>query len=299
MAKKIRKSGFVAIVGRPNVGKSTIVNAMVGAKVSITGPKAQTTRNKILGILTEGENQIVFVDTPGMLKPTNKLGAYMKKSIDNALSGNDVILVVLDGTNIKNEDYELVKGFENSQVPVFVVINKTDIASFETVYPKLAKLNEFGFITEFVSISAKTGKNLEELKTKILKFLPEGEFMFDEGDITDKSVKFISAEIIREKALLFLQQEIPHGIAVDIPKFLEGDKLVEIDADIIASKENHKQIIIGKKGEMLKKIGSSARVEIEEMVGKKVLLNLFVKVKENWQDSQSTLNDLGYNKKDI
>ena len=296
---KKKKSGFVAIIGRPNVGKSTIVNALVGMKVSITGPKAQTTRNKILGIVTEEDCQIVFVDTPGMLKPTNKLGQYMKKSIDNALSGNDIIMIVLDGTDIKEADYELVEKYSESDVPVFVVINKTDIATFEKVYPKLERLNKYGNIAEFVSISAKTGKNLDELKQKIVARLPEGEFMFDSGDVTDKSVKFISAEIVREKALLYLQQEIPHGIAVDIPKFTEGKNLVTIDADIIASKENHKQIIIGKKGEMLKKIGSSARAEIETMVGKKVLLNLFVKVKENWQDSLSSLHDLGYDKKDI
>ena len=294
-----RKSGFVAIIGRPNVGKSTIVNALVGMKVSITGPKAQTTRNKILGILTEDNYQIVFVDTPGMLKPTNKLGQYMKKTIDTALSGNDIILIVLDGTDIKEADYELVEKYSNADVPVFVVINKTDIATFEKVYPKLERLNQFTNVKEFVSVSAKTGKNLDELKQKIVKYLPASQFMFDEGDVTDKSVKFISAEIVREKALLYLQQEIPHGIAVDIPKFTEGKKLVTIDADIIASKEGHKQIIIGKKGEMLKKIGTSARAEIEEMLGKKVLLNLFVKVKENWQDSLSSLHDLGYDKKDI
>lgn len=299
MKKQEKKSGFVAIIGRPNVGKSTIVNALVGMKVSITGPKAQTTRNKILGILTEENAQIVFVDTPGILKPTNKLGEYMKKSIDSALSGNDLILIVLDGTNIKEADYELIQKYENSDIPVFVVINKTDIASFEKVYPKLEKLNEYKFVSEFISISAKTGKNLDELKSKIIEKLPSSEFMFEEGAVTDKSVKFISAEIIREKALLYLQQEIPHGIAVDIPKFTETKKLVTIDADIIASKENHKQIIIGKKGEMLKKIGSSARMEIEELVGCKVQLNLFVKVKENWQDSLSSLHDFGYDKKDI
>lgn len=297
--KTQRKSGFVAIIGRPNVGKSTIVNAMVGMKVSITGPKAQTTRNKILGILTEENTQIVFVDTPGMLKPTNKLGEYMKKSIDSALSGNDLILIILDGTNIKEADYDLIEKYENSEIPVFVVINKTDIASFEQVYPKLERLNNYKFVSEFISISAKTGKNLSELKEKIKEKLPVGEFMFEEGAITDKSVKFISAEIIREKALLYLQQEIPHGIAVDIPKFSETDKKVSIDADIIACKDNHKQIIIGKKGEMLKTIGTSARAEIEELVGKKVMLNLFVKVKENWQDNLSSLNDFGYNKKDI
>lgn len=297
--KNNRKSGFVAIIGRPNVGKSTIINAMVGMKISITGPKAQTTRNKILGILTEGDNQIVFVDTPGLLKPNNKLGEYMKKSIDNALTGDDIIMIILDGTDIKQADYDLIESFSGSEVPIFVVINKTDIATYEKVYPKLAKLNEFKFVKEFISVSAKTGKGITELKDTIIKYLPEGEFLFDEGEVTDKSVKFISAEIIREKALLYLQQEIPHGIAVDIPKFTEKENLVTIDADIIASKPNHKQIIIGKNGEMLKKIGSSARVEIENMLDKKVLLNLFVKVKENWQDSLSSLHDFGYDKKDI
>lgn len=297
--KDNRKSGFVAIIGRPNVGKSTIINAMVGMKISITGPKAQTTRNKILGILTEGDNQIVFVDTPGLLKPNNKLGEYMKKSIDNALTGDDIIMIILDGTDIKQADYDLIESFSGSEVPIFVVINKTDIATYEKVYPKLAKLNEFKFVKEFISVSAKTGKGITELKDTIIKYLPEGEFLFDEGEVTDKSVKFISAEIIREKALLYLQQEIPHGIAVDIPKFTEKENLVTIDADIIASKPNHKQIIIGKNGEMLKKIGSSARVEIENMLDKKVLLNLFVKVKENWQDSLSSLHDFGYDKKDV
>lgn len=294
-----KKFGFVAIIGRPNVGKSTIVNSLVGMKVSITGPKAQTTRNKILGIYTDADSQIVFVDTPGMLKPTNKLGEYMKKSIDSALSGNDLIMIVLDGNSIKDADYELIENYKNSDIPVFVVINKTDIASFEKVYPKLNKLNEYKFVSNFVSVSAKTGKNMDELKSKIKEVLPFGEFMFDTDSVTDRSVKFLAAEIIREKALLYLQQEIPHGIAVDIPKFSEGKSVVTIDADIIASKANHKQIIIGKKGEMLKKIGTSARGEIEEMLGTKVQLNLFVKIKENWQDSLSSLHDFGYDKKDI
>lgn len=294
-----KKFGFVAIIGRPNVGKSTIVNSLVGMKVSITGPKAQTTRNKILGIYTDADSQIVFVDTPGMLKPTNKLGEYMKKSIDSALSGNDLIMIVLDGNSIKDADYELIENYKNSDIPVFVVINKTDIASFEKVYPKLNKLNEYKFVSNFVSVSAKTGKNMDELKSKIKEVLPFGEFMFDTDSVTDRSVKFLAAEIIREKALLYLQQEIPHGIAVDIPKFSEGKSVVTIDADIIASKANHKQIIIGKKGEMLKKIGTSARSEIEEMLGTKVQLNLFVKIKENWQDSLSSLHDFGYDKKDI
>lgn len=299
MELKTGKSGFVAVVGRPNVGKSSLVNAIVGMKVSITGPKAQTTRNKILGIKSGEGYQIVFVDTPGAIKPTNKLGEYMKKTIDSATDGIDLLLIVLDGAKITDADFKLIEKYENIGVPVFVVINKTDIASYERVYPSLEKLNEYRFVSEFVSISAKLNKNIDVLLNKIIEKLPNGEFMFDEGDVTDKSVKFISAEIIREKALLYLQDEIPHGIAVDIVKFTEGKKLITIEAEIIASKENHKQIIIGKHGDMLKKIGISARTEIEEMLGTKVNLQLFVKVRENWQDNMSSLREFGYDKKDI
>lgn len=297
--EKTKKCGFVAIVGRPNVGKSSLVNAMVGAKVSITGPKPQTTRNKIIGIRSNEDYQIVFVDTPGSIKPRNELGEYMKKSIETATDGIDALVIVLDGTKIFDSDFKLIEKYKNTKVPVFVCINKTDISKFEDVYPKLDELNKMGMNVEYVSTSAKTGKGVEELVEKLVACLPESEFMFDADQITDRSVRFLASEIVREKALLFLQQEIPHGIAVDIPKFEEGKRLVVIDAEIIAIKENHKPIIIGKNGEMLKKIGSSARVEIEQMLGKKVNLQLFVKVRENWQDSLSTLRDFGYDKKNI
>lgn len=299
MNNKKKKSGFVAVIGRPNVGKSSLINAIVGMKVSITGPKAQTTRNKILGIKTTDDYQIVFVDTPGTIKPTNKLGEYMKKSIDSAIDGIDGLIIVLDASNIMDSDYALIEKYQNINVPIYVVLNKTDISSFEKVYPKLEKLNEYKFIKEFISVSAKTGKNVDDVIKKVVENLPEGEFMYDEGDVTDKSVRFICAEIIREKALLYLQQEIPHGIAVDIPIFKELRTKVSIEAEIIASKENHKQIIIGKSGSMLKKIGTSARIEMEEMIRKKVDLKLFVKVRENWQDSSLSLHEFGYDKKDI
>lgn len=299
MNKQKTKSGFVAVVGRPNVGKSSLINAMVGAKVSITGPKPQTTRNKILGIKTGEDYQIVFVDTPGEITPRNQLGEYMKKSIDTAIGGIDCLLIVLDGAKIGDKDFKLIEKYKNVKAPIFVCINKTDIAKYDDVYPSLAKLNDLPYISEFISTSAKTGKDVEKLIQLIVEKLPEGEFMFDPDQITDKSIRFLTAEIIREKALLFLQEEIPHGIAVDIPKFDERNKVVEIEAEIIATKENHKPIIIGKNGEMLKKIGISARREIEELVGKRVNLHTFVKVRENWQDNISTLRDFGYDKKGL
>lgn len=299
MNKQKTKSGFVAVVGRPNVGKSSLINAMVGAKVSITGPKPQTTRNKILGIKTGEDYQIVFVDTPGEITPRNQLGEYMKKSIDTAIGGVDCLLIVLDGAKIGDKDFKLIEKYKNVKAPIFVCINKTDIAKYDDVYPSLAKLNDLPYISEFISTSAKTGKDVEKLIQLIVEKLPEGEFMFDPDQITDKSIRFLTAEIIREKALLFLQEEIPHGIAVDIPKFDERNKVVEIEAEIIATKENHKPIIIGKNGEMLKKIGISARREIEELVGKRVNLHTFVKVRENWQDNISTLRDFGYDKKGL
>ncbi len=299
MENQKKKSGFVAVVGRPNVGKSSLINAMVGAKVSITGPKPQTTRNKILGIKTGDNYQIVFVDTPGEINPRNELGQYMKKSIDTAINGIDLLLIVLDGTKIGEKDFKLLEKYKNVKVPIFVCINKTDIAKYDEVYPNLAKLNELPYITEFISTSAKTGKDVDTLIQKIVERLPEGEFMFDPDQITDKTIRFLTAEIIREKALLYLQEEIPHGIAVDIPKFDERNKVIEIEAEIIATKENHKPIIIGKNGDMLKKIGISARREIEELVGKRVNLHTFVKVRENWQDNLSTLRDFGYDKKGL
>ncbi len=299
MKNEDKKTGFVAVVGRPNVGKSTLVNTMVGSKVSITGPKPQTTRNKIIGIKTGEDYQIVFVDTPGAINPRNELGNYMKKSIDTAVEGIDLLLIVLDSSKITDKDFKLIEKYKNIKVPIFVCLNKTDISKFDEVYPKLEKLNELKYITEFVSLSAKTGKDVDKLIEKIVEYLPKGYYMYDGDQITDRSVRFLASEIVREKALLFLQEEIPHGIAVDIPKFDEKKKIVHIEAEIIAIKQNHKPIIIGKDGEMLKRIGSSARVEIEQMLGKKVNLQLFVKVRENWQDNLSTLREFGYDKKGI
>ncbi len=293
------KSGFVTIVGKPNVGKSTLINSIVGQKISISSPKPQTTRNKITGIYNDKDSQIVFVDTPGFLNPKSKLDEYMKKSIDSATLGIDALIILLDGTRITDKDFELVEHYSNIKVPIFVVINKKDIATYEKVYPKLARFSEMKFIDSFFSVSARTGENVTNLIDAIKAKLSEGIVYYDTDMVTDKSERFLVSEIIREKALLLLQDEIPHGIAVDIVKFEELKKIINIDSEIIVSKENHKQIVIGKGGSMLKEIGSRARVDIENMLQKKVNLQIFVKVREKWQDNATSLREFGYDKKDI
>ena len=293
------RSGFIAVIGKPNVGKSTLINALVGEKVAITSPKPQTTRNKILGIKNGEEYQMIFLDTPGIYNGKSKLGEYLKKSTESATNGVDIIMILLDAGKINNFDFDLIKSYENASVPVFVVINKVDISSYEKLYPILAKLNEFQFVKEFLVISALKKRNLQEIERAILNVLPEGPAYYPTDQYTDKNLRFMTAEIIREKALLFLQEEIPHGIAIDIMSFKEGKKLIQVDANIICESERHKQIIIGKNGAMLKKIGTSAREEIEKLVDNKVLLELFVKVREDWKENKSALSDLGYNLKEF
>jgi len=293
------RSGFVAVVGRPNVGKSSLVNALVGEKVSITGPKAQTTRNKIYGIKSGTDYQIVYVDTPGTVKPSTLLGEYMSTVISNASKDVDALLIVLDATRLNKDDEALLKKYENSKFPVFVAINKLDAISLEKLYPMLQKFNAFQYVKNFVSVSAKTRRNVNILEREIINVLPEGPALFPTDIYTDKSMKFIVAETIREKALLFLQEEIPHGIAVEIVKYEESKHMTRVFADIICEKPNHKQIIIGAGGETLKKIGVSARRELEKISGEKMYLELFVKVKPGWKNSEYDLRSLGYDKKDV
>lgn len=293
------KSGFVAVIGKPNVGKSTLINALVGEKVAITSPKPQTTRNKILGIKNGEDYQIVFVDTPGIYNGTSGLAKYLQKSTETAQNDVDAIMILLDSTKINSFDYELIEKYKESKIPVFVVINKVDISSYEKLYPILAKLNAYQFVKQFVVISALKRRNLDEIDKAILSVLPEGPAYYPRDQYTDRNFRFMTAEIIREKALIFLQEEIPHGIAVEIESFKENKRITEISATIVCESERHKQIIIGKQGAMLKKIGTSAREEIERLTDEKVMLELYVKVKPGWKQDKKALEELGYNIKDI
>ena len=287
------KSGFVAIIGEPNVGKSTLLNRILGEKVAIVSPKPQTTRNKIIGILNEPDCQIIFIDTPGMHKSKNKLDEFMQKNIDRAKQGVDVTVIVLDGLKaFTKERMDFVRSHDNENT--ILVVNKIDETSFEKLYPKLAPFNELKNIKDIIPISAKKGKNVDVLLNIIKKYLTSNIKFFPDDVYTDKSERFLVSEIIREKALYLLQDEIPHGIAIDILKYNETDDLYTIDADIVCEKSSHKQIIIGKNGEMLKEIGTRSREEIEKLVGVKVMLNLFVKVRSDWRNNNLYIKDLGY-----
>ena len=293
------KSGFVAVIGKPNVGKSSLVNELVGEKVSITSPKAQTTRNRIFGIKNGKDYQIVFVDTPGVQHTQTKLGDYMTKATEGATADVDAIVIVLDALRINTEDFKIIEKYQKVKCPVFIVINKIEITNFEKMYPILAKLNKYTFVKKFITTSAIRKVNIDELENELIACMPEGEPYYPVDEYTDKSTRFMCSEIIREKALLYLQEEIPHGIAVEVVTFEEDKKVVVINANIVTESDRHKQIIIGKNGEMLKQIGMWARKDIEKLVDSKVMLDLFVKVKKDWKDDSNALSDLGFNKKDI
>ena len=295
------KSGFVAILGQPNVGKSTLLNALLKEKVSIVSPKPQTTRNKILGIYNDAETQIIFIDTPGIHNSHNKLDDYMNKAITTAKNDVDVVLYVIDGTKkINNQTIETLNKYTNGIDNIILVVNKVDDTTYAKLYPELAKCNELSNIKDIVPVSALKSKNLEELLKVIKSYLKDDDIRyFDEDIYTDQPIKFLIAEIIREKSLWLLQDELPHGIAVEIMRYNETDDLCEIDADIYLEKASHKQIVIGKNGSMLKNIGIKARHDIEKLVDKQVMLKLFVKVKEDWRNSGSVIKSLGYNKEDL
>lgn len=302
MSKKI-KSGFVAIVGRPNAGKSTLVNALVGQKVSIVSPKAQTTRNNIIGIVNSSDYQIVLVDTPGQNSAKNGLDDYMQKSIKGAVSGVDCIVVAVDGSKQSlDAEKNIITKYLELNIPVIVAITKIDLLSQEKIFKIIANFGQIKGISDIVPISSVKNRNVDELLKVILNYLPEideEDKYFGDDEYTDKSLRFICSEIIREKALYFLDKEIPHGIAVSIVSYKEEDGLTTVDAEIICEKESHKNIVIGKGGSMLKKIGHEARISFQKVIQGKVDLHLWVRVKENWRDNIGFLNDIGYNNKEI
>lgn len=294
------KSGFVSILGRANVGKSTLLNKLLKQKVSIVSPKPQTTRNSITGILNGEDYQVVFLDTPGIHKPKNKLDNYMAKEIEASSSGVDLLLYLLDVTKpFFDDELNNVKAYASSGIPLILVVNKIDDSKYEKLLPKLQKLNSLDQVKEIIPISAKTGKNTDELLNLILKYMKEGPCYYPQDIPTDKSEIFIAGEIVREKALWLLNEEIPHGIAVVVNSFKSKDNLSKIDASIICEKENHKKIIIGKNGEKLKEIAEKSRVEMEKIFGEKVFLSLWVKVKDKWRDNLIDVNNLGYDIKKI
>lgn len=297
---EMKKAGFVTLIGRPNVGKSTLMNQLIGQKIAITSNKPQTTRNKIQTVLTTEDGQIVFLDTPGIMKAKNKLGNYMVKSAIHTLNEVDAILWLVEPSNfIGAGERAILEQLKKVKTPVILVINKIDtvkkeeILSFIDTYRK-----EYDFV-EIVPVSALKGENKEDLIQTIFKYLPYGDPFYDEDTITDQPMRQIVAELIREQALRSLDEEIPHGIAVCIDSMKYGKKIVDIDATIICERDSHKGIIIGKGGQMLKKIGSKARASIEDLVESQVNLQLWVKVKKDWRDSDFLLKNFGYNEKDI
>ena len=294
MAEKKFRSGFIAILGRPNVGKSSIMNRIVGEKVAIVSNHPQTTRNKLLGVATGEDWQIVFVDTPGLHKPRTKLGEYMMKSASDAREGVDAVLAVVDGQKIGGGDRAVLADIQNMKCPKFLAINKIDVVTPEKLMPQLAELDVQAFDQVF-SVSARTGENIDVLTQKLIEAMPEGPKYFPDDMITDQPERVMCAEIIREKALNNLRDEIPHGIGVEMMQIKKmSDNLTEIHATVYCERDSHKSIIIGKQGSMLGKIGKEARVDIERLLGTKVMLKLWVKVRLDWRNRAGDLRTLGY-----
>ncbi|MFA6866551.1 MAG: GTPase Era [Clostridia bacterium] len=296
------RSGFVAIMGKPNAGKSTLINTIVGEKVSIVSWKPQTTRNKIMGVYNTKDYQIVFIDTPGIHKPRNQLGEYMMKSASKATEGVDCIVYVVDcEKGFDEKDRANIVGFINGNYKVVVAVNKVDHVTREKVYEILSELNKFTKLVAVVPLSALKNKNVEPLVEEIKKLLTDTIKYFDDDQYTNSNMYFTVSEIIREKALRLLDKEVPYGIGVDVREYRLDEKknMVFINADIICEKEAHKPIILGKGGSMIKKIGTYARQDLEEIIGKKVMITVYVRVKGDWRDNGNIMNDLGYNIKDL
>ena len=297
-----KKSGFVTLIGRPNVGKSTLMNRLIGQKIAITSNKPQTTRNKIQTVYTCEQGQIVFLDTPGIHKAKNKLGDYMVNVAQHTLSEVEVILWLVEpSTFIGAGERHIIEQLKKTKTPVILVINKTDTVKREEILTFIDAYRKELEFAEIVPVSALKGDNTQDLIDSIFKYLPYGPMFYDEDTVTDQPQRQIVSELIREQALRCLDEEIPHGIAVSIDqmKWRADDSIVDIDATIVCERDSHKGIIIGKGGSMLKKIGSRARKEIEDLLETQVNLKLWVKVKKDWRDSDFLLKNFGYNAKDI
>ena len=289
------KSGFVSIIGRPNVGKSTLLNSLVGEKIAIISDKPQTTRNKILAIRNTDDAQIIFTDTPGIHKPKNKLGEYMVKVANESMGEMDVVLFVVDATNKTTEpEKNIAKNLASLRVPVILVINKVDLVQKETLLPMIADFSSLHNFEAIVPVSAIKEDGTQRLLDEIMHYIPNGPAFFPDDKITDQPEKQIAAEIIREKLLWLLDKEVPHGIAIEIMKMTEGDKVTSIQANIYCEKASHKGIIIGKNGALLKRVGTMARIDIQKMLGHKVFLELWVKVKSDWRNNNYLIRNFGY-----
>ena len=293
------KSGYVALIGRANAGKSTLVNVLVGEKVAIVSPKPQTTRDAIMGVITEPDYQIVFIDTPGVYKAKNALSQVMEKTTETTAKGVDLILFVLDAHDgLKEGDIELAKRYQSSKIPMLIAYTKIDIMPRENIPADVKRLYEEGIECDVYPVSARKGMNLKKLVAAIVDKLPDGGKVIEDDIISDKSERFMLGEIMREKILLKFDKEIPHGVAVVINTFEKKENGVyDINLDIICEKPNHKAILIGKQGAALKEVSSFARKDMEKFLGAKVFLTTYVKVKEDWRDRPSLMNDFGYGKK--
>lgn len=298
--KKDYKSGFVALIGRPNVGKSTLLNFLVGQKVAIMSPQPQTTRSKISGIYTDDQEQIVFIDTPGIHKPKNKLDDFMDKSSYSALDEVDVVLFMVEPEPAGKGDQYIAELLKKIKKPVLLVVNKIDKVHPDKLLSIIDSYKNLGDFAEIVPISASQGNNVSELIKTIAKYLPEGPQFYDADQLTDRPEYFIVAELIREQVLKLTHEEVPHATAVVVDRMRdhEGGKL-QIEATIYVERPGQKGIIIGKKGQMLKQIGIAARQEIEALLGEKVNLRLWVKVQKNWRSDPAFLKSIGYNAKEL
>lgn len=296
-----QNSAYIAIVGRPNVGKSTILNKLIGEKITIVSKKPQTTRNRIMGVLTEGGDQLVFLDTPGLIKPRNSLGNYMVQSVTSTLDGVDAVLLVVEaGAPVSKADEELISRFHRGRLPAVLAINKIDeLADKSRLMGQIANYAQLYPFRAVVPVSARYGDGMGDLLDELKTLAQPGGWLFDEDTLTDQPERVLAAEFVREKVLRLLDQEIPHGVAAVTEHMQERDGLLELHVTLYCEKSNHKAILIGKGGSMLKKIGSAARQDLEKFFGCKVNLQLWVKVKEDWRQRPETLLSLGFSEKNL